>query len=402
MHRSVDRILTTQAGSLQRPVALLDLIRARGDGQAVDEEQYANELRKAVQGVVDKQVEAGLDVVGDGEQSRATYKYYVLERLTGFEESSAVAESTGLLPAGSRLATSSQRKRREHELFPEFFRKYQQIPYYTEVVGAYPRQRKPLVCVGPVTYVGQEAVQTDIANLKAAIEGKSVQDAFLTATSISLRQRNEYYADTEEYLFAIADALHEEYTAIVNAGLLLQIDDPALFAGPYLNEDDAQREVSIRIEAQNYALRDIPEDRVRFHLCYGPAMAPKIDDPMLGEFIDRMLEIHAAAYSFEAANPRHYTDYHVFEDVKLPDGKILIPGVLMHGSNIVEHPEFVAELITNYARLVGRENVIASNDCGFSSSALYTPEVDEKVGWAKLQAMAEGAKIASDRLWNRG
>ncbi len=262
----------------------------------------------------------------------------------------------------------------------------------------------PLVCTGPVTYKGGEAVRRDIENLKAALEGVDSEDAFIPAVAPSGVGFNEYYPTEEQYFEAVGEAMRTEYNAIVDAGFVLQIDDPFLteiFSRPGMSDAERRKAAEMWVEALNHALRGIPESHVRFHTCYGINEGPRVHDAPLEEIVDVMLKINAGAYSFEAANPRHEHEYHVWENVKLPDGKVLIPGVVTHASNIVEHPELIAERIGRYARLVGRENVIAGTDCGFSSQATYNPEVHPTVVWAKFEAMAEGARLATRQLWGK-
>jgi 5-methyltetrahydropteroyltriglutamate--homocysteine methyltransferase len=384
MKRSTDRILTTHTGSLARPADLLDLMKARANGEPYDPTAYAARVRDAVADVVRRQVESGLDIVNDGEQSKTGFTAYIRDRLSGFEPASGDAPR----PVGP---VSSE----EEAAFPEYYAEYHKIGYFTTRVAAQP----PLVCTGPITYRPQ-AVETDIENLKAALAGVSVEDVFLPATSPFLTQRNEYYRTQEEYTFAVAEAIREEYLAIVGAGFLLQVDGPGLPRPPTnVSPEEGRKQVDMRIEALNHALRGIPEDKIRFHTCFGINHGPRIFDDSLEQMIGPMLNVHAGAYSFEAANPRHMHEYHVFEKVKVPEGKTIIPGMVTHAHNIVEHPELIAEMIANYARLVGRENVMVGNDCGFSSQAVYQPEVHPTVAWAKFQALAEGARLASGKLW---
>jgi 5-methyltetrahydropteroyltriglutamate--homocysteine methyltransferase len=263
--------------------------------------------------------------------------------------------------------------------------------------------RAPLVCTGPIAYRGQEAIRKDIENLKAALVGLNVEEAFMPAVAPTGVGRNEYYRSEEEYLNAVGDALREEYRAIVDAGLILQVDDPWLTEvhsqDPNLNPAERRKIAEVSVEALNHAIRGIPAEKIRFHTCYGINEGPRIHDAPLKEIVDLILKVNAGAYAFEAANARHEHEYRVWEDFKLPEGKILIPGVITHCSNIVEHPELISERIIRFAKLVGRERVIAGGDCGFSSQATYNPEVHPKIVWAKFQAMAEGAKLASRQLW---
>jgi 5-methyltetrahydropteroyltriglutamate--homocysteine methyltransferase len=262
--------------------------------------------------------------------------------------------------------------------------------------------RIPLVCTGPVSYRGQEAIRKDIENLKDALGGLKVEEAFMPAVAPSGVGNNEYYGSEEEYLHAVGDALRTEYQAIVSAGFILQVDDPwltELYGDASLSIAERRKIAERSIEALNHALQGIPAEKIRFHTCYGINEGPRVHDAPLKDIVDLILKVNAGAYSFEAANPRHEHEYHVWETVKLPEGKVIIPGVVTHASNIVEHPELIAERITRYAKLVGRENVIAGSDCGFSSQATYNPEVHPTVVWAKFQAMAEGTRLATRQLW---
>jgi 5-methyltetrahydropteroyltriglutamate--homocysteine methyltransferase len=265
-----------------------------------------------------------------------------------------------------------------------------------------------MVCTGPITYKGQQALQTDIANLKVALQGLNVEEAFMPATSptnIESQRRNAYYPTEEAYLYAIADAMREEYHAIVAAGFVLQIDDPRLVtyyvANPTLALEQCRKWAELRVEVLNYAIRNIPSEQVRFHTCYGINIGPRLHDMPLQDIVDIMLKINVGAYSFEAANPRHEHEWRMWESVQLPEAKVLIPGVISHTTNLVEHPELVAERLVKYGKIVGRERVIAGSDCGFSSFASAEPEIHPTVVWAKFRAMAEGARLASQQLWGR-
>jgi 5-methyltetrahydropteroyltriglutamate--homocysteine methyltransferase len=376
MKRSTDRILTTHTGSLARPPALLELMKARAEGQPVEAEVFAQRARQAVADVVKKQAESGIDVVNDGEQSKAGFFVYAVERLTGLEPSDASEDPR----AGWKA---------EMEAFPDYYRQYfgQNMQ---SVAGM-----RPLAITGPITYKGQAAVRADIANLKAALEGASVEEAFMPSLGPRMLGKNHYYKTDEECIFALGEAMREEYLTIIEAGFLLQIDDPWLAEG---YKDNVRAET--HVEAINHAIRGIPAEKVRFHTCYGINEGPRIHDAALKDYIQLMFRINACAYSFEAANPRHQHEWHVFEDVQLPEGKVIIPGMVSHASNIVEHPELIADLLVNYGKLVGRENVVAGSDCGFSSQATFMPEVHPTVVWAKFQAMAEGARLATRRLWS--
>jgi len=379
------RIPTTHCGSLARPADLLDLMKARAAGQPYDPERYARRVQSAVAESVKKQVENGIDIPSDGEQGKLGFYAYVSERLAGFEGR-----------PGSRLTPFAA----EANAFPEYYERY----FSQTMTGGAAVPIVPLVCTGPITYHGHDAIRRDIAHLKSALAGASVDDAFLSAVAPSGVGSNEYYPNEERYLLAVAEAMRAEYRAIVDAGFLLQIDDPFLtdlHADPSWTGAKRRRRAEMYVEAVNHALRGIPSGRVRFHTCYGINEGPRVHDAPLADVVGVMLKVNAGAYSFEAANARHEHEYHLWERVTLPDGKRLIPGVITHASNIVEHPELVAERIVRYAKLVGRDNVIAGTDCGFSSQATYTPEVHPSVVWAKFQAMAEGARLATAQLWPR-
>ncbi|HTC91290.1 MAG TPA: cobalamin-independent methionine synthase II family protein [Bryobacteraceae bacterium] len=383
MKRSTDRILTTHCGSLPRPTGLLDLMKAKIQGAPYDRDAYAASVRSAVADVVRQQVECGIDIPTDGEQSKPGFFAYVNERLAGFE---------------ARPGPRSAMFQTEVEAFPEYYKQY----FSTAMLGVTLAPLVPFLCTGPVSYRGQEAVQRDIENLKAALQGFEPSDVFMPAVAPSGVGKNEYYASDKEYMHAVAEALGNEYRAIVDAGFLLQIDDPfltELYSYSPLSAAEKKNMAENYIEAVNHGLRGIPAEKVRFHTCYGINEGPRVHDAPLKDMLPVILRVNAGAYSFEAANARHEHEYHVWENVKLPDGKVIIPGVVTHASNIVEHPELIAERIVRFARLVGRENVIAGTDCGFSSQATYQPEIHPTVMWAKFRAMAEGAKLATQQLW---
>jgi 5-methyltetrahydropteroyltriglutamate--homocysteine methyltransferase len=383
MKRSSDRILTTHVGSLPRPADLLDVVQAQEQGKPVDAQAHATRLRAAVGEIVRKQIELGIDIVDDGEFGKPSFVSYVNERLGGFEADTEV-------PRGSPWANS-----REAKSFPEF---------YAE--GHAAARQNHMVCTAPVTYRGMAQLQADIDNLKSALDGVKPAEVFMPAispTSAADWQRNGYYKTEEEYLFAIADALREEYEAIVAAGFLLQVDDPHLVTywikEPDLTLVQCRKWAQVRVEALNHALRNIPPDKIRHHTCYGINMGPRIHDMELKDIVDIILTIRAGAYSFEAANPRHEHEWKVWETARLPEGKLLIPGVISHSTVLVEHPELVADRIGRYAKVVGRESVIAGGDCGFATFA-GSKEVHPSIVWAKFKSLVEGAKIASKQLWS--
>ena len=380
--RSAERILTTHVGSLPRPKELLDLMRNMLNGLG-DDYEYADGVRDAVTRSVRQQVEHGIDIVCDGEQGKLGFSRYISDRLDGFEARPRSA-AAGFAP--------------EVADFPEYYEQY----FKRAMMGGAIAPATGLVCVGPVAYRGQTAIHQDIDNLKAATRGSEVEEVFMPAVAPSGVGRNEYYDSDEEYFFAVADALGNEYRAIVEAGFVLQVDDPwlsELFSYAGLPRDECRQQGELYVAAVNRALQGIPSERVRYHTCYGINEGPRVHDAPLSELVDLVLKVNAGAYSFEAANARHEHEYHVWERVTLPPEKILMPGVVTHASNIVEHPELIAERLVRFARIVGREQVIASADCGFSSQATYNPEVHPKIMWAKFEAMAEGARLATRALW---
>jgi 5-methyltetrahydropteroyltriglutamate--homocysteine methyltransferase len=386
MNRSTDRILTTHCGSLARPKELLDLMRAKALGEAYDSDAYELAVRDAVVSRVREQVHAGLDSVSDGEQGKIGHALYVGERLTGFE----------VLQNGD-----SSLFRAEEESFPEYYEEY----FNVAMLGGAVAPVAPPTCTGPIAYRGQDALSKDLANLRAAVDALGdgwSGDVFMPAIAPSGAGANLYYTSEEEYLFAVADALQIEYEAIVAAGFVLQIDDPFLteiYGEPQVPIAVRRKRAETYVEAINHATSNIPEDQIRFHTCYGINEGPRVHDAPLADIIDVILRVKAEAYSFEAANPRHEHEYHLWDSVRLPEGKMLLPGVITHSTNIVEHPELIAERILRFAERVGRERVIASADCGFASQASYKPEVHPTVVLAKFRALQEGARIATERLW---
>ena len=388
MKSSSSRILTTHVGSLVRPPEIRDLMRAKETGQEFDRGNLMGLVRSAVAEVVQRQSSEGVDILSDGEYGKSGFSAYVNERLTGFDPRPKDPNQGVLLNWG-----------RDRMIFRDFYEEYDRT--------AETASGQPVVCTGPITYRGQAAVQSDIDNFKAALDGTNYTEAFIPAVApgtIELQRRNEYYPTDEAYLFAIADAMREEYRAIVEAGFILQLDDPRVVTqygmpDPAPSIEEYRRFAELRVDAINHALAGIPEDRVRYHLCWGSWHGPHVTDVPLKDIVDIILRVNAGAYCIEAANPRHEHEWQVWENVDLPDGKILIPGVVAHTTNLVEHPELVAWRIGNYARLLGKENVIAGTDCGFSQGA-YTFRVHPSIMWAKLQALAEGSALASKQLWS--
>ena len=384
MQRSTDRIITTHVGSLARPHDLLDVMKEKEHGRPYDADAFAARVESAVFDVVGEQASAGIDVVTDGEMGKVSFVTYVLERLAGY----STTDGETMLPPSWRV---------EIDAFPE---------YYADYLGKYKNTVSPLrvmACTGPVSYVGHEALQVDIATLKAAAAQAGALEAFMPSASPSGFGSDHYYGSTLDYEMAVGEALREEYLAIVESGLVLQIDDPWLIE--MLSEDghstaeERDRTARDHIEALNHALRGIPEDRIRLHTCYGLNHGPRVHDIAFADVAPYMLMVNAGAYSFEVANPRHMHEWRIWEDIKLPEGKILIPGLLGHATNYVEHPELIADYIVKYAGIIGRENVIAGADCGYSSRASYHPEVHPTVVWEKFRALAEGAAIATETLF---
>jgi 5-methyltetrahydropteroyltriglutamate--homocysteine methyltransferase len=387
MKRNANRILTTHVGSLPRPHDLLDMMKARlgGEGKPVDEAAYQARVTRAVAEIVKQQADCGIDIVSDGETSKAGFFAYAKERLAGLEP--RPGRKYNLYPA-------------EREAFPEYYEEY----FKKAMMGGMVVPITPLYASGPIRYVGQAELQRDLANLRKAVDAVKCEGAFVPSTAPSGVGFNEYYKTDEEFFNAVGEAMRTEYLAIVEAGFDLQVDDPFLsdvFGDKSLDAKQKQRKADIFVASINHALRGIPPEKVRFHTCYGINHGPRVFEPQLGDVAKHMLEINAGVYSFEAANARHEHDYHVFETIKLPEGKAIMPGVITHAINIVEHPELIAEWLVRWAKLVGRENVIAGADCGFSSQACYHTEVHPKIIWTKFKAMAEGARLASQQLWGR-
>jgi 5-methyltetrahydropteroyltriglutamate--homocysteine methyltransferase len=406
--RSTDRILTTHVGSLVRPPEVLELILQKVTGRGFDQAEFEKRVAAGVKDVVRRQAEVGIDVPSDGEFSKPSFSGYINERLAGLEpRSSERRPSSG--PMNYPIL---------NEEFPGFMAQYATM-YRTmwmplsmdrelinEAVSRSPAER--MTVVGPISYKGQAVVQRDIDNFRAAMQGLQFEEAFIPAATPSRNDADpkEVYSSEQAYRYAFADAMHEEYQAIVDAGFVVQLDlglparNQVLPGDPHPSWEKL-REASMKdVDAYNHALRGIPEDRVRYHLCWGSMNTPHTSDVPLREIVEMILSINAQAYSIEAANPRHEHEWMVWQDVKLPEGKILIPGIVSHQTNVVEHPELVAWRIKNYASVVGRENVIAGTDCGFSQGWNMI-RVHPEVQWAKLHALAEGAALASKDLWQR-
>ena len=381
MKRSASRILTTHTGSLPRSPRLQELLREREDRLEFDPDLFEAGVREAVSEVVSRQRITGIDVVNDGEQSRSQYATYVKERLSGFE--------------GERMVRA--RPRLDDADFPDFAA--------TQTHFSSRNLPQP-ACTGPIAWKDWPAVEQDIANLKAASDSLPVEEVFMTAASpgvIANFLPNEHYASEEEYLYALAEVMKDEYNAIVAAGLILQIDCPDLAMTrvtqfSHLPEEEFKKVVELHVEVINYALKEINPERMRLHLCWGNTEGPHHHDIPLKEIVGIVLKARPLGLSFEGANPRHAHEWKVWEDIDLPDGKLLIPGVLDTTTNFIEHPELIAQRIANYANAVGRENVMASSDCGFGTSA-WGRKVETNIAWAKLASMAEGARLASQELW---
>jgi 5-methyltetrahydropteroyltriglutamate--homocysteine methyltransferase len=393
MKSSAQRILTTHTGSLPRPADLVAILNSKELGEQYDPTSFADRVRQAIVDILRRQADTGIDIIGDGEHSKVNWMAYARGRLSGLEEIDSPPTFRG--------------KTRDSLAFPGAYEDMRVMLAGRSGTIVPKRTVRPRaqICSGPIRYVGQDEVRTDIANLQAAIGAVDAEEAFITAISpsnLELYYDNRYYPTEEEYLTALADAMHVEYKAIADAGFLLQIDDPRKATHynrtPQASIEDCRKFIALRVEAVNYALRGIPEDRVRFHTCYSVNIAPRVHDFELKHFVDLMLQVRAGAYVIEAANPRHEHEWQIWEDVRLPDDKILVPGVVSHCVHLVEHRELVAELISRFAGVVGRDRVIAGTDCGFGTSGAGD-EVHPEVAWAKLAALVEGSRIASRRLW---
>ena len=383
IEESRQRILTTGVGSLPRRHSLSDLLLARLNQQPYDPNVLARETTEAVAEVVRKQLSLGIDIVSDGEQSKTSFQHYIADRLTGLDP---------IEPA------PGERRTRENTAFPSFYKD-----------GAHSgSQRAKLACTGPIRYAGQKQLADDIGNFNAVLKGADPVGTFIPSVSPSScagMMENKFYKNEEDHLLAVAEALREEYEGIVKAGFAVQIDDPRLamhyMLAPDETPDDARKWARHRIEILNHALRNIPPDRVRHHTCYGINIGPRVSDFEMKYLADLIVTIRANYYSFEMANPRHEHEWAIWQSVKLPDDKVLLPGCITQASILVEHPELVAQRIVRLAKIVGRERVIASADCGFAST-LYTNkplEIEDEIVWAKFESLVEGARLASKALW---
>ncbi len=388
MKRSTRRILTSHVGSLIRPPEVLDHLRARQSGKSFDGKAFARTLKTAVARVVKQQADIGIDIPSDGEFGKGiSWSQYALERLSGFERRSVKPGTPDPFARGV-----------DRERFAEFYAELDARDGRATVSDS--------VCVAPIAYTGMGELQRDIRNFKAALAKRGVEEGFLPVaapSSVIPDRKNEYYANDEDCLHAIADAMRVEYRAIVDAGLILQLDDARAAVTydrmvPPGTLKDFRKWVAMHVEVLNHSLEGIPADRVRYHVCWGSWPGPHVTDVPLKDIVDLILKVNAGAYVIEGANPRHEHEWHVWQDAKLPQDKILVPGVISHVTNVVEHPELVAERITRLAKILGRERVIAGTDCGFAQGPFYR-RVHPSVMWAKFEALAEGARIASRTLW---
>jgi 5-methyltetrahydropteroyltriglutamate--homocysteine methyltransferase len=387
MKRSTDRILTTHVGSLIRPQPLQQFLRAKQAGEPFEQEAYESCLTESVAEVVRRQAAAGIDVISDGEFGKSiSWSQYVLERLSGFER-------RPVKPDANPFARGTDRQK-----FPEFYAELDAREGLSTT--------KDSVCVGPIAYTGEAALSRDIENFKAALDGVEVEEAFLPVAapaSVIPDRKNEYYKSDEECLVAIGEAMRTEYRMIVDAGFLLQLDDARAAVTydrmvPPARFDDYRNWVARHVDVLNHAIAGLPPERIRYHVCWGSWPGPHTTDVPLKDIVDLILSVKVGAYVIEGANPRHEHEWKVWQDVKLPDGKVLIPGVISHATNVVEHPELVAERITRLARLVGRDNIIAGTDCGFAQGPFHR-RVHPSIMWAKLEALAQGAQLARTELW---
>jgi 5-methyltetrahydropteroyltriglutamate--homocysteine methyltransferase len=389
MKRSSNRILTTHVGSLIRPAALQEFLRARQTGKAYDEPAYQKCLTESVAEVVSEQADAGVDVVSDGEFGKSiSWSQYALERLSGFERRAIKSEAANPFKRGA-----------DRTRFAEFYAELDAREGVATTTEA--------ICVGPIKYTGQAELQRDIDNFKAALKTAKVEEAFLPVAapaSVIPDRKNEYYKNEEELQAAIAGAMRDEYKMIIDAGFLVQLDDarnavtydrmvpPATFA-------DYKSWLAQQVEIINHAIEGLPQDRIRYHVCWGSWPGPHVSDVPLKDIVDLILKVKVGAYVIEGANPRHEHEWQVWKNAKLGAGQVLIPGVISHATNVVEHPELVSERIVRLAKIVGRENVIAGTDCGFAQGPFHR-RVHPSIMWAKLEALVAGARLASKELWS--
>jgi len=403
MRTSSNHILTSHSGSLPRPDELIEANRAREAGEKIDDQSFQEQLGSAVMNVVRRQQEIGIDVPGDGEFGksmghRVNYRAwwsYCFNRLSGLDLGGpGLYDSPPKRAPPGEIVLTSPADRRDRTKFSEVYSDPEGSVYTGPRAPSWP------ICVGPVAYKGQEAIQADIVHFKATLDTCGIEEGFLTsvAPGSAARLANMHYKSDEEFMFACADALREEYKAIIDAGLILQLDDPAIadnwdMINPEPTVEAYKKFAMVRIEALNHAIRGLPEDRIRFHLCWGSWHGPHTTDIPMRDIVEVMLAVKCQAYSFEAGNVRHEHEWIVWEDVALPDEKFILPGVVSHATNVVEHPELIAQRILRYTNSVGRERVIASTDCGLGG------RVHPLIAWAKLDALAEGAQLASKRLW---
>jgi 5-methyltetrahydropteroyltriglutamate--homocysteine methyltransferase len=389
MKHSTDRILTTHVGSLIRPAALQEFLRAKQSGKPYDEKGYQKCLSDSVKDVVREQADAGIDVVSDGEFGKSiSWAQYALERLSGFERRPIKQDKANPFKRGA-----------DRTKFAEFYAELDAKEAVSTTIEA--------ICVGPIKYTGQAELQTDIDNLKAALKGAKVEEAFLPVAapaSVIPDRKNEYYKSDEELQAAIAEAMRTEYKMIVDAGFLVQLDDARNAVTydrmvPPASFEDYRRWLAKQVDIINYAIEGLPQDRIRYHVCWGSWPGPHTSDVPLKDIVDLILKVKVGAYVIEGANPRHEHEWQVWKNAKLAPGQVLIPGVISHATNVVEHPELVSERLVRLAKAVGRENVIGGTDCGFAQGPFYR-RVHPSIMWAKLEALAEGARLASKELWS--
>jgi 5-methyltetrahydropteroyltriglutamate--homocysteine methyltransferase len=395
MVKDAGRILTSHVGSLVRPDDLLAFVAKQQEGQPYDAKAYEECLRRSVADVVKKQVEAGVDIVSDGEYGKSiSWSRYILDRLSGFEERHDKTP-------GFRSAVAGKDRRD----FAEFYEEYEANYGFVGMGKTF--KTGSWFVTGPIKYTGKALIQRDIDDIKRGVAGSGAVDAFMplvAPASVVPQRTDEFYKSEEEALYAIADAVHEEYKAVIDAGLIAQIDDAFLASVydvmvPPKTLAEYRKWAELRIDALNHALKGLPQDRTRYHICWGSWNGPHTNDVALKDIVDLVLKVNVGGYSLEMANPRHEHEWRVWETVKLPEGKYLLPGLVSHATNIVEHPELVAERIVRLAKLVGRERVVASTDCGFAQGP-FARRVHPQIMWAKLRALAEGARIATKELWH--